>query len=983
MMHSGDVCVQQSLGAYELKRLLGRGGMGAVYLAHDSRLSRDVALKLLSPQLVTTPGFRERFLAEARSCSRLNHPGITTIHEIGEHDGVDYIAFEYVEGENLESLLEREGRLSPERALALSIQLASALVHAHERGVVHRDLKPANVVVSTLGIPKILDFGLAKALPLEVSSEGDTLARLTQAGTIVGTIAYMAPEQALGESVDERCDVFSFGCLLYEMLSGKPAFGGANPTKVLDRLLHEEPEPLDRIRKDVPFELAQVVSKAMRKKASDRFQSMRELEDALRGLDRGLSPAPSRPSSRLPLAAAAAALALALSSLFLLLDQGRPDADGGSAVGVMYFENVSDPADSDRTARMLTELLTAELASEPELNVLSQQRLNDVFRGLHLEESGVDPGVATEVAKAASLATMVLGQVTRIGPRLVASVELVDVETGRSIASDRAQASSAEDIFRLAESLGESARARLLRLQGLQGLEVDGPSRRDFREPTSSLDAYRHYVEGEIALYDSDLETAVDELQQAVRLDPDFSLASFRLSMAARWSSDGPVAHQAARRALASVDRAPGYLADVIRANAAYQEGAYSQAIPLLESVLERDPDQKEALYLLGQIYVHSLRDGDVVGAVDLMERLLAADPGFHQVYDRLALSYAFQGDFDRARALLDQWEPIRPDKVEGLRSILATFEGQPEEALAFGQNFSWIEGPLFQATAAMMAARWEVARSLVEQETDEWRSDSLRAWALRNRAVFHTYVGEFDRAVESYRRAGGASGMRTDEGAGGGVPASALQLLAELQLLAGDVGAARVETRRALDIQPESFRGLYYAGRMALVDSDVEEAESHLATLARIASSGTGAAAVYLRALEGELALSKGEAGRARELFEQALESSMMLDWASTCSSAGAAIRDGMARAYLALGREGDAMRTLEAIVTSGAERVDHPVIFTQSLYRLGLLKLEGGRVEEGRRLLERYLDQWGEADWELESVADARRRLEPRAAP
>jgi tetratricopeptide (TPR) repeat protein len=208
--------------------------------------------------------------------------------------------------------------------------------------------------------------------------------------------------------------------------------------------------------------------------------------------------------------------------------------------------------------------------------------------------------------------------------------------------------------------------------------------------------------------------------------------------------------------------------------------------------------------------------------------------------------------------------------------------------------------------------------------------------------------------------------------------------MLAELQELAGDVGAARIETERALEIQPESFRGLYYAGRMALLDSDVEEAEGHLVTLRRIAAGGASAAAtVYLRALEGELALSRGELARAEESFESALQSSLMLDWASTCSSAGASIRDGMARTYLALGRDADATRTLEALVTSGAERVDHPVLFTQSLYRLGLLKLESGQEEEGRRLLTRYLSQWGEADWEIGSVADARERLRALSPP
>jgi tetratricopeptide (TPR) repeat protein len=291
---------------------------------------------------------------------------------------------------------------------------------------------------------------------------------------------------------------------------------------------------------------------------------------------------------------------------------------------------------------------------------------------------------------------------------------------------------------------------------------------------------------------------------------------------------------------------------------------------------------------------------------------------------------------------------------------------------------FSWIEGPLFQASAAIMASRWDAARGLVQHDAEEWRSDHLRAWALRNRAVFHTYVGEFEQAVEFYRRAGMASGLRTDEGAGGGVPASALQILAELYELAGETGASRAEAERALSIQPESWRGLYYAGRMALLDSDLESGALRLEALRRVpAVQSSASARIYLAALEGEAALASGDASRAKDLFEPVVKESLMLDWASTCSSVGAAIRDGLVRTYLALGRNADAMKELEAILASGAERVDHPALYTQALYRLGVLKLENGRVEEGRRLLSRYLSQWENADWELPSVADARKRL------
>ena len=268
---------RQSLGVYQLRRVLGRGAMGSVYLAHDPRLERDVALKVLAEELASKVDFKERFFAEARSSSALNHPHITTIHEIGEADGSHFIAFEYVAGETLESLLAREGQLEIERALALALPLAEALAYAHQQGIIHRDFKPANIVVSKLGIPKILDFGLAKALPKLVDPEAQTLLKLTQAGMVVGTIAYMAPEQALGESVDARTDVFSFGCVLYEMVAGEPPFTGATATQLIDRLLHEAPLSLRDRRPEVPEELAFIVEKALQKNPGDRYQDLDSL----------------------------------------------------------------------------------------------------------------------------------------------------------------------------------------------------------------------------------------------------------------------------------------------------------------------------------------------------------------------------------------------------------------------------------------------------------------------------------------------------------------------------------------------------------------------------------------------------------------------------------------------------------------------------------------------------------------------------------
>lgn len=987
---------RETLGAYELKRLLGRGGMGAVYLARDPRLGREVALKVLSSELARDGAFRERFLAEARSSSALSHPNITTIHEIGRDGDAHFIAFEYLEGETLESVLEN-GPLPPEKVLEIALPLASALAYAHSRGIVHRDLKPANVLLTSLGIPKILDFGLAKILDGAVDPESPTLLRLTQVGMVVGTISYMAPEQALGESVDGRSDVFALGCLLHEMLTGRRPFEGSTVTRVLDRLLHAEPASVSSVRPEVPPELARVVSKALRKKPDERYQSMGELGADLRHVARvsgegvsisrrgafefasaasSTSPGPTISARRRFPAWAAAAVAVALGiSATLFFSGGTPQRAG--PIAVLYFDNLSDPDDKEKLGRMLAELVTSELSTSETVPVVSRQRLHDVARARGITDTEVDREVATQVARAAGVETMIVGQVAAAGGRILATTELVDVASGRALASERADATSSDDVFVLASSLGDQIRRRLAGIDS-ETWERAPPGTDSPGEPTASVDAYRHFVDGEMALHAADMEAAADAFEHAVAIDPEFALAQFRLSMVARWLSDGPRAHQAARRAVGTLDGAPAHLRDVVRANALYQDGAYSQAIPLLEGALAREPEQKESLYILGQIYVHSLRDGDTRRAIELMERLLSVDPSFHQVYDRLALSYAFTGDAARARELLAEWEPSFPEKTAGLRSILATFEGQPEEALGFGQAFSWMEGPLFQAAAAMMAGRWDVARRLVEQDPDEWRADHLRAWALRNRAVFHTYVGELDRAADLYRQAGSASGDRTHEGGSGGVPASALQLLAELLYASGEVGAARAEADRALAIQPESWRGLYYAGRLAALDADLEAARVHHGRLSALPAVRTSESAkLYELALRAEIALADGDAARAAGLFRELVRRPLMLDWASTCSSAGAAFRDGLARSLLALGRMDEAISVLESLVTSGPERVDHPVLYLEAHYRLGVLHQEQGRTEAARRSLSRFLERWGGADWEIDIVEDARERL------
>jgi serine/threonine protein kinase len=275
------------LGPYEILSLLGAGGMGEVYLARDSRLERTVAVKVLPAELIDNREQLKRFVQEAKAASSLNHPNIITIYDIGSERDIDFVVMEYVAGKTLDQLIPRKG-LRLNETLKVAIQMADALAKAHSAGIVHRDLKPTNVMVTDNGLVKVLDFGLAKLREVPGSGEGATrtLDSLTEEGMIVGTVSYMSPEQAEGKRVDARSDIFSFGVVLYEMVTGQKAFEGDSKMSTLAAILNKNPKPVIEINPAVPRELDRIINHCLRKDLGQRFQHMDDLKVELEELKR-------------------------------------------------------------------------------------------------------------------------------------------------------------------------------------------------------------------------------------------------------------------------------------------------------------------------------------------------------------------------------------------------------------------------------------------------------------------------------------------------------------------------------------------------------------------------------------------------------------------------------------------------------------------------------------------------------------------------
>jgi eukaryotic-like serine/threonine-protein kinase len=275
--------IGQQLGSYQIVSLLGTGGMGVVYQARDTRLKRSVAMKVLPRDMMSDPERKRRFIQEARAASALNHPNIITIYDIGNEVGTDFIVMEYVAGKTLDQRIPRKG-MRLDEALKIAVQIADALAKAHSAGIIHRDLKPTNVMVTDDGLVKVLDFGLAKLTEVSASSDERTLRSETEEGTIVGTVSYMLPEQAEGTKVDARSDIFSFGAVLYEMVTGQKAFQGESKMSTLTAVLKQEPKPISQLVPTIPLDLEKTINRCLRKDRERRYQYMADVKINLQEL---------------------------------------------------------------------------------------------------------------------------------------------------------------------------------------------------------------------------------------------------------------------------------------------------------------------------------------------------------------------------------------------------------------------------------------------------------------------------------------------------------------------------------------------------------------------------------------------------------------------------------------------------------------------------------------------------------------------------
>ena len=712
--------IGSTISHYRILERLGGGGMGVVYLAEDTTLGRRVALKFLPPALAASPDSRERLLREARAASALNHPHICTIHEVGEQDGQPFIAMEWLDGETVKQRLER-GPFPVDALLEAAIQIAEALDAAHARGIVHRDLKPANLFVTRRGDAKVLDFGLAKSV--DGAPDLDTFTGqgpLTSPGSTVGTVAYMAPEQARGEPVDARTDLFSLGLVLYEMATGQMAVPSGSTALAYDAILNRQFSSVTEINRNVPSSVDRVVRRLLSKAPTARHQSARELRDELDAIRR----------------------------------ERRRDGSSGSrpapSIAVLPFANLSPDPENEYFADGMTEEVIHTLGRIKGLQVAARTS-SFAFKGQTPDLS--------EVAAKLRVATVLTGSVRKAGSRLRISVALVNAADGFQLWSERYDR-QAEDVFAVQEEIAIAIAEKLK-----VALETSGEPL--VTRATDNLDAYQLYLKARFLMNQrgAAIGQGLAYLRQAIALAPDYAPAHAGLAEAyallgfygyAPSYEVMPKARQSAQHALALNPSLAEAHAPLLFVSWIY-DWDFERAQREFDAAMALDPRMVTALNWWS-LYLGTAR-GDFAQATAVAQRAIEIDP--LSAYSHVAMTsvYLCAGRYADAEPPARRAMELNPALWLAGRAlgIALSLQGKHDEAIAaLAAGLTASDGHYWMIQALCISHAWAGHAAESRRYLEVLVAASAAGKYVQPLMLGSAYyaVGESDAAFEWFERA-------------------------------------------------------------------------------------------------------------------------------------------------------------------------------------------------------------------------------------
>ena len=853
--------IGKTISHYKILSKLGEGGMGVVYKAHDTRLDRDVALKFLPQYVSSDPTEKERFYHEARAASALNHPNITTIYEINEHEGRLFISMELVEGRTLKQLVESEPP-SINRVLDIAIQAGEGLAAAHEKGITHRDIKSENVMVTPKGQAKVMDFGLAKV-------RGAT--RLTRAGSTVGTAAYMSPEQAQGEEVDHRSDIFSFGVVLYELLTGRLPFKGEHEAALLYSIVNEEPPPIARFNEKAGDDFQRIVSKALAKDREERYQHVDEIVADLKRERKALESArtgrvgssAAQPAARAEEPAAAmkprrnslkyivpativgvaVLLILVLNPFDFQVSQRQAIAVDRKSVAVLPFVNMSGDKEDEFFSDGITEDIIAQLSTIGELKVISRtstMQYKNTSKNLR------------EIANELNVATVLEGSVRRADNQVRIVAQLIDASSDKHLWAQTYD----KELTQIFAIQSDVAR------QIASALEAElSPREKEHlaKKPTGNIDAYAYYLKGREYYnhYSRQAnENAIELFKKSLELDPDYALAYAGLGDAYSqralkfgfpWTwIDSSIA--VSNKAISlDPNLAEGYKA----LGLAYQnKGWLKRSLETYRKAIELNPNYEPAVGNTG--YVNGLL-GNFDEAFRWYKRSLASNPMFPYSYVGIGGVYLWLGDYAAAEEWFNKALALQPDlqHAQLLLAFVSLVKGEHQQCIEqvekiLSSDPGNIMGLTLMGYTEVLSGNYPLAEECFARTV---AIDSVHGSTVDLGCVYWT-TGRQDKARKMFARSVEA---RQKELAQGNESCEILYELAQINAIQGNKAEAYDWLQRAIDAGWRNYRAAEmfpaldnlrgddrFKKMMADVKARVDEMRKRVEEMDKAESSGT-----------------------------------------------------------------------------------------------------------------------------------------------